>query len=134
MYVRGGAILPIAPLVQNTNEIPKGPLTLRVYAGSNCRGHLYLDDGKSYDYMKGESLRVDFHCAMTADGLRINIGKHVGPYPAWWRQIRVEVFGWASTKQTVLLDGAIVDASNVTDHPLSVTIPDNGSGVSLDLR
>jgi hypothetical protein len=31
VYVRGGSILPIAPLTQSTAEVPKGPLTLRVF-------------------------------------------------------------------------------------------------------
>jgi alpha-glucosidase len=51
VFVRAGAILPIAPLMQSTNETPQGPLTLRVYVGDACSGHLYLDDGKTYAYM-----------------------------------------------------------------------------------
>jgi len=31
VYVREGAILPIAPLTQSTKETPQGALTLRVY-------------------------------------------------------------------------------------------------------
>ena len=46
VYVRAGSIIPISPLTQNTEEIPNGPLTLRVYAGDNCHGTLYQDDGK----------------------------------------------------------------------------------------
>jgi hypothetical protein len=43
--VREGTILPIAPLVQSTNEKPQVPLTLRIYAGNDCVGHIYVDDG-----------------------------------------------------------------------------------------
>ena len=50
VYVREGAILPIAPLTQSTEETPVGPLTLRVYAGENCHGDLYQDDGKSFAF------------------------------------------------------------------------------------
>ena len=35
VYVRAGAILPIEPLVQSTEETPQGPLTLRIYAGDD---------------------------------------------------------------------------------------------------
>jgi alpha-glucosidase len=31
VFIRGGSILPIAPLTQSTSETPAGPLTLRVY-------------------------------------------------------------------------------------------------------
>ena len=36
VYVRGGSIVPMQPLTQSTMEVPKGPLTLRVYPGNHC--------------------------------------------------------------------------------------------------
>ena len=33
VYVRGGSILPLQPLVQSTDQTPNGPLELRVYPG-----------------------------------------------------------------------------------------------------
>ena len=33
VYVRGGSILPLQPLIQSTDETPSGPLELRVYPG-----------------------------------------------------------------------------------------------------
>ncbi len=69
VFVRAGAIVPEQPLVQSTEETPQGPLTLRVYppAGTNkdCGGSLYLDDGVSYAFAKGDSLRVEFTCQRT---------------------------------------------------------------------
>ena len=120
--------------MQSTNEVPQGPLTLRVYPGNDCAGHLYLDDGKSYAYLNGASLRMDFHCEMTANGLRVKIGKHEGSYRAWWQQIHVEVYGLSNTKKTAYLDATMLSDSTVTDHPFSVTIPDNGAGSTLDLK
>jgi alpha-glucosidase len=132
VYVRGGAILPVAPLVQSTNETPEGPLTLRVYAtsysGNDCRGSVYLDDGKSYAYLKGESLRMDLSCEMTADELRVSIGKHQGSYAPWWKEVRIEVFGWSAKKQKVSLDGTPLGPPAVTDRFLYATVPDNGRG------
>jgi len=50
---------PEQPLVQSTDEKPQGPLTLRVYPsalpGKDCGGSLYLDDGTSYAFKKGDS-------------------------------------------------------------------------------
>jgi len=60
VYVRAGAIVPRQPLVQNTGETPNGPLELRVYAGPDCKGSLYQDDGHSLNYEKGEFLRVNY--------------------------------------------------------------------------
>jgi alpha-glucosidase len=135
VFVRGGAILPIAPLVQSTNEIPQGPLTLRVYVGDACRGHLYLDDGKTQAYEKGASLRMDFECAVTNDGLRLWIGEHKGAYRPWWQQIRVEVYGWLSRTNTVSLNGNSVDAGLTTSPgKMILAIPDNERGALLELK
>ena len=45
VFVREGSILPLQPVIQSTSELPKGPLMLRVYPGTNCQGSLYQDDG-----------------------------------------------------------------------------------------
>ena len=31
VYIRGGSILPIAPLTQSTSQTPRGPFTLRIF-------------------------------------------------------------------------------------------------------
>ena len=135
VFVRAGTILPMAPLVQSTNEIPQGPLTLRIYAGDECAGHLYLDDGKTYDYIKGASLRMEFQCEVTADSLRVHLGKHQGSYPAWWRQIRLEIYGWLPHEHTARLDGKSIDAE-ISSYAggLALTIPDNEQGELLELK
>jgi alpha-glucosidase len=135
VFVRAGAILPLAPLVQSTDETPQGPLTLRVYAGDACAGHLYLDDGKTYDYKNGVSLRMDFNCEVTADGLRLKLGKHEGSYPAWWHQIHIEIYGWLPREHIARLDGRSIDLglSSFSGH-LAFTIPDNERGALLVLK
>ena len=68
MYVREGAILPIASLTQSTNQMPVSPLILRVDAGDDCRSDLYQDDGKSFAFCSGQSLRLHFAYELRADG------------------------------------------------------------------
>jgi|HubBroStandDraft_4_1064222.scaffolds.fasta_scaffold01027_5 alpha-glucosidase len=137
VFVRGGTILPVAPLVQSTDEIPQGLLTLRVYVGDACAGHLYVDDGKTYAYKNGGSLRVDFNCEVTAEGLRLNVSKHQGSYPAWWHEIHIEIFGWLPREHTASLDGRTIDmggGSASNNSGLGLTIPDNERGASLELK
>src|SRR5262249_61886531 len=66
VYIRAGSILPQQPVVQNTQEIPQGPLQLLVYPGENCSGELYMDDGHTFNYRRGEYLRTSFSCSVTA--------------------------------------------------------------------
>jgi alpha-glucosidase len=135
VFVRAGTILPMAPLVQSTDETPQGPLTLRVYVGDGCAGHLYLDDGRTYAYKNGASLRMDFSCEVTAEGLRINLTKHQGAYPAWWRQIHIEIYGWRPKEQTASFEGRSIDVvASPSSASFALTIPDNEQGSWLVLK
>lgn len=139
VFVRSGSILPMEPLVQSTSEIPEGPLTLRVYAGNACSGDLYLDDGKSYAFERGGSLRMHFSCKVTPDGLELSIGAHQGPYAAWWKQIRVEVFGWTPKQNRVLIKDHSADrtaplAMEHLSQGVFVTVTDDGKGTELQLQ
>jgi alpha-glucosidase len=135
VFVRAGSILPIAPVVQSTNEIPQGSLMLRVYVGEQCAGDLYQDDGKTYAYLHGDFLRMHFDCEKTGEGLRVKIGSHEGSYPAWWKQIRVEVYGWTPKQGEVFIAGG-ANATPIDRRPQSIgfTISDDGKGTEVQLR
>jgi alpha-glucosidase len=135
VFVRAGTILPMAPLVQSSDETPQGPLTLRVYAGDACAGHLYMDDGKTYAYKNGASLRIDFNCEVTTDGLKLTLGKHEGSYPAWWRQIHIEVYGWSPREHTARINGKNIDVeAGSSSGNIALTVPDSETGSLLELR
>jgi len=136
VFVRGGAVLPVAPLVQSTNEKPQGPLTLRVYRGAQadaCTGNLYLDDGETYAYRTGAFLRVRFTCATDAEGIHLHISPHEGSYPAWWKEVRVEMYGWNEQRNQVLINGRAnaSTAINPLPHGMSLTVADDGKGEDL---
>jgi alpha-glucosidase/alpha-D-xyloside xylohydrolase len=59
LYVRAGAVIPMGPVKQYTDEKLDGPLTLWVHPGGDGAFSLYEDDGKSFDYRKGEFMRVN---------------------------------------------------------------------------
>ncbi|MGH9530603.1 MAG: TIM-barrel domain-containing protein [Terriglobales bacterium] len=96
VYVRGGSILPMQPLIQSTDEIPKGPLELRVYPGPQCSGSLYLDDGHTFRYQHGDFLRQSFSCQSDGDSVRVIFGAREGAYAPWWKTIEVVIYGWPS--------------------------------------
>ena len=119
VYVRGGTILPIAPLTQSTAEIPIGPLTLRVFlpdaagappannsghsvAGTSapgnpeaCTGEVYTDDGHTFNFRQGKFARIRFTCTSAPDGsIHVQIAQQEGNWTPWWHTYRVEVVGW----------------------------------------
>jgi alpha-glucosidase len=138
VFVRGGSILPIEPLVQGTNQTPQGSLTLRIYAGdpgenAACGGSLYLDDGKTMAYRQGAFLRMSFTCSESDGTLHIHIGQHQGTYPAWWKQIRAEVYGWNAS--SAVLEGNVQPIRlDRSAQSIAFTIDDTGKGIDVDLK
>lgn len=139
VFVHAGAIVPMEPLVQSVYEKPNGPLTLRIYApepGSEtpCRGQLYLDDGKSYAYQHGEYLRMSFSCQVTNEGFRLHIDKRAGSYPAWWKEIRAELYGWTPKGNQSSLNGHALSSLEHTAVATIFTFPDDGKAFDIELK
>jgi alpha-glucosidase len=134
VFVRGGAILPVAPLTQSTAESPQGPLTLRVYAGPDCHGSLYLDDGHTYAYTRGETLRMNFTCEITPDALTFNVTEQ-GTYKPWWKDIRLEIYGWQPHTNTATLEGSTAPLSiERSAEAAIITLPETNRGLSLRVQ
>lgn len=129
VYARGGAIVPMQPLVQSTDETPNGPLTLRVFppaAGEPCAGDLYTDDGKSYDFRKGAYMRLHITCSVAVDGaLSVILPKREGSYRPWWHELRIEAVG-ITPKETVGL--------TQTKLGWAKTVKDEGKAQVVELR
>jgi alpha-glucosidase len=136
VYVREGSIIPAQPVTQSTAEIPQGPMTLRVYPGRDCRGSLYADDGTTMAYTRGEFLRMQFACQASPRGVKLNVSARQGNYAAWWKQLKIEIYGWNSGSAKALLNGQpLLDAimSDPNARSVSVIIPDSGKGATLDV-
>jgi alpha-glucosidase len=135
VFVRAGSILPISPVVQSSAETPQGPLTLRVYVGDGCSGELYQDDGKTYAFQRGVYLRMKFSCNRTADGMRLEISSHEGSYPAWWKQVHVEIFGLAPEQSELYINGKKTSAAmDGIAQSTGFTFEDDGKGEVIEIK
>ena len=136
VYVREGSILPMQALVQSTNEIPQGPLLLRVYPGRDCKGSLYQDDGKTMAYKRGEFLRIQFTCEASANSVKLHVGPHQGSYRPWWDELRVEIYGQNTDASYRVVTNAANPGPAILDparHMVSVVIADDGRGTDLEI-
>src|SRR3984893_2261565 len=135
LYVRAGAIIPTQPLVQSTGEKPSGPLQLRVYAGDDCRGSLYEDDGHSFAYQRGELLRVKYSCQASPGSVTITSTTEKSSFQPWWNSAEVTVFG-ASTqpKEVKIGDHAIHEwRYDASAHSVILNVPDAAKNWALTL-
>lgn len=144
VFVRAGSILPEQPLVQSTDERPQGPLTLRVYPpttyGAPCGGSLYLDDGVSYDFKKGDYLRVQISCRLSTQGLIVTVAPREGSFEPWWKLLSIEVYGatkpYASAGVTSLAHSTPTPVETNFDaehHRVTALVNDDPKGLQLQL-
>jgi len=79
LFVRAGAVVPLGPVLQYTDELPEAPFEIRVYPGADGSFVLYEDDGATYRYESGERATV----ALTWDDARreLRIGAREGRFP-----------------------------------------------------
>ncbi len=134
VYVRGGSILPLQPLIQSTDETPSGPLELRVYPGQPCTGSLYLDDGHTFGYQHGEFLRQTFSCQSDGNSVRVTFGARQGTYSPWWKTMEVVVYDWPSAQADARLSNGTSPSKTFYDAPtnaLHIVIPDIGGEAEL---
>jgi alpha-glucosidase len=134
VFVHAGSILPIAPLVQSVYETPRGPLTLRIYAGTPCEGELYLDDGNTYAFQNGAYLRTRFTCDTTDDSFHLHVTAHEGSYLPWWKEIRAEVYGWTPKRNEIIENGKTNKLVADPSGTVTFTVPDNAKGLDIELK
>ncbi len=100
LYVRAGAIVPTDPLRQYTSQKVDEPLTLTVYPGADGFGSVYEDDGKSFNFRKGEYTRIEVSWRDRERRIELRLAKGaqiLGPPKA----INVRVVGRPEIRSTV---------------------------------
>jgi alpha-glucosidase len=133
VFVRAGAILPRQPLVQSTAQIPKGPLTLDVYPGDDCRGEIYADDGHSMAYRERGFLRQMVRCRQTNEGIIIDFEAREGDFRPWWRRLDVRVHDWNGAARADLDGRSLTSRFIAQSKLLRVMIDDQRGAARLSI-
>jgi alpha-glucosidase/alpha-D-xyloside xylohydrolase len=101
LYVCAGAIIPMGPVKQHTDE-PSGPLTLTVYPGADGSAGVYEDDGLSFAYQEGKqhTIRAIWHDRDKRLVLKVEPGSKSAPF-ALERAIAIRIATTGETRETV---------------------------------
>ena len=124
-YVRAGAIIPMQPVVQDTEEKPNGPLEIKVYAGENCRGSLYEDDGHTFAYQRGEFRRTNYSCEVSPGAIAVSATTEKNAFQPWWQSARVTIVGAPAEPKELRIDQQSTRdwQYDAKTHSVNVTIP-----------
>jgi alpha-glucosidase len=135
VFVRAGAIIPHQPLIQSTQEAPQGPLELRVYPGPNCGGSIYLDDGHTFNFQRGEFMRESFTCSQTEHSVTVHTAAPEGTYKPWFKEVQFTVYGIASAPSKVAIDGSSVQSFRFDPARgvVTVVVPQRTSGSTVEI-
>jgi alpha-glucosidase len=93
LYVRAGSIIPMGPVKQYAAEKIDGPLTLLIYPGANAASTLYEDDGATFNYRRGEFMRIEMIWNDSRRSLTLRLAKGSRTLPPIKRNIEVRVVG-----------------------------------------
>jgi alpha-glucosidase len=96
IFLRAGAIVPMGPVMQWTDERPTDPLTLHVLLGPDgtATGRLYEDDGASTAYRNGRSSVTTFDAGRDpASGDVTVVARRRGSYDVPRRRVEVVLHG-----------------------------------------
>jgi oligosaccharide 4-alpha-D-glucosyltransferase len=114
LFVKGGSLLPTAPVMQYSDERPLDTVTVLVYPGGNAESSytLYEDDGTSLGYQRGECSTTEITRNVEGEGGKSRLKLQVGPVQGRFkgmleeRTYRFEVHGVNAAPEGVTGDGS----------------------------
>ena len=108
IHARAGAILPLGPVRQYSDEPVNGPTTLVIYPGADGAATLYEDDGRTFDYRHGDWMRIEMGWRDRERRLSLRLARGSRMRPPMKRTIEVRVAGEQATR-TLTFDGRTLE-------------------------
>ncbi len=119
LYVREGAILPRAPVMQYSDQTAIDPLSLELYPGPDeSRFTLYEDSGDGFAYADGERSEITYRLQRLDDGARLIASPRQGSYVPPSRRLEIRLRRVDAAPTAVARDG--VALPGFADYPALV--------------
>lgn len=92
LYVKAGAVIPLAPVQQYVKEVSLNQLRIKVWSGTG-EWTLYEDDGESFDYRNGAWATTTYRVWIENNQTIVEIDPRIGQWQPDERVITVELVG-----------------------------------------
>ncbi|MGH2390002.1 MAG: TIM-barrel domain-containing protein [Chloroflexota bacterium] len=116
LFVRGGAILPLAPPARFDGDQPWDEITLLIYPEGSSRFELYEDDGRTNAYRQGRYAVTAMSCTVAGSRTTVHIAPPVGTADVLPSNRRYTIQLLAESPGSVLLDGAALSRQNTASE------------------
>jgi alpha-D-xyloside xylohydrolase len=118
VFVKAGAIIPMAKTMQYTSEKPWDVLEIRIYKGANGAFSLYEDEGDGYNYEKGSHTLIPFKWDDKAKTL--TIGARAGTFANYLKSRTFNIVMVSDGNGAGLNEGVAAKSVNYTGKPLVI--------------
>ncbi len=108
LYARAGSIIPFGPLKMYTGEQVEGPLALNIYPGADAAFTLYEDDGATFDYRRGEWMKLQMAWSDSRRTLTLRLARGSRMLPPSRREIEVRIVPEKTTRK-IAFEGRTVE-------------------------
>jgi alpha-glucosidase (family GH31 glycosyl hydrolase) len=110
LHVRAGALLPFGPVKQYSDEPVDHPLSLVVYPGADGAFTLYEDDGRSFNYRRGDWMGIEIRWQDAQKRLTLQLAPGSRMLPPLQRPIDVRLAG-AKVSRRLVFNGQRISKS-----------------------
>ena len=101
LHVRAGALLPFGPIKRYSDEEIDQPLSVVVYPGADGAFTLYEDDGRSFNYRRGEWMGIEMRWQDAQKRLTLQLAPASRMLPPLQRPIDVRLAGTKTSRRVV---------------------------------
>ena len=123
VFIPEGAILPIGPEMQWSDEKKPELIDLYVYAGKDGSYTLYEDEGTNYNYEKGKYAVIDFK--YDDAGKQVTIGARKGSFDGMLQKRRFNI---------ILVDQKKQQGVNLAKSPKGKVVKYSGQAITVKLK
>ena len=102
LFIRAGSILPLGPVKQYTNEKVDEPLSITIYPGADGSFLVYEDDGRSFNYRRGEWMGVQMAWNDSARTLSLRLAPGSRMLPPLRRELAIKL---GESARSVVFEG-----------------------------
>ncbi|HTJ00097.1 MAG TPA: TIM-barrel domain-containing protein, partial [Dongiaceae bacterium] len=123
LQIRGGAILPVGAVIQNTTQDSFAPLMLIVCLDTNgyATGTLYRDAGDGWGYQSGDYCLQTFTAQKSGDSVTVQLASQQGSHPVTTAPVHVEI----------VTSNAVYSASGNIGSGITVAVTDQPNSAQL---
>ncbi len=127
VFVKEGAVIPMAQFAKSTFFIPKDTLFIHVYTGANGTFRLYEDDGVTEKFRTANEFRLT-DIRFTGENLRLEVGSSSGTFSGAPSRRSCRIVYHGLTDKSALYH----DTTPVQSYAEESAVPSNGSGTVWD--